>query len=267
VLRGAASQVLWSQYQLDREGEAELEGLVGAAEGAPPEEAFERLRARPDPFRAAGGGAGAGSTSRDVVVDDRTRLELVPSPAPDAEDCQVSYVEIRCTGILTVLAYEIVIARPLEEVAPIVDPRSWPQASPSFVESRILEPERDPGPPGRVPWYGRYFEHVVVNWNLLTLNSFEATLKAEVSVDPFEVRTDYSLVRERHWQLANDYGFLRARKHEGRPGATVVSAEKCVSYRSPWLNFMSPAVMAMVAGQWAEAVRDFVDRPASSLVA
>jgi hypothetical protein len=254
VLRGAAAQVMWSQYQLDVEGEKALSDLVAASEDAPASDGFARLRARGDPFQRS-----RASAEASLVVDDRRQLGLVPAARSDPS-CQVNYVEVRSTGTLTVLSYEVVLDRPLEDVAPIVDPRSWAGASPAFLEVRILEPEGDPGPPGRAPWHGRYFEHVVVNWNFVTVSSFEATLKAEVSLDSFEARTDYSLVKERNWQLANDYGFVSARKLEGRPGRTVVTAEKSVTFRSPWMNFMSPAVLSMAAGQWVETLRGFVDR-------
>lgn len=256
VLRGAAAQVLWSRYQLDPHGERALWELVEAAETAPAADGLARMRARGDAFQRARPVAGPGPAH-----DDRTRIALAAS-APSDDLCVVDYLEVRSTGTLTILSYQVVLDRPLADVAAIIDPRSWAVASPAFLEVRLLEPAQDPGPPGVVCWSGRYFEHVVMNWNLFTLSSFEATLKVDVDIEPFQARTDYSLVRERGWQLANDYGFVRARKQAGRPGRTVVTAEKCVTFRSPWMNFMCPATLSMSAGQWVETLRDFVERSA-----
>lgn len=261
VLRSAASQVMWSQYQLNSDGEEALSELVEAAEGTSASEGLDRMRARGDHFQRA-----RPLSEPSVTLDDRSQLRLAEA-ALSSEHCAVHYVEVRTTGTLTVLSYEVVLDRPLDRVAPIVDPRSWPKASPAFLEVKILDPVDDPGAPGSCSWCGRYFEHVVVNWNAFKMSGFEASLKVAVNIDPFEARTDYSLVRERNWQLANDYGFVRARKQEGRPGRTVVTAEKCVTFRSPWMNFMAPAILAMAAGQWVETLRTFVDREPDIAVA
>ena len=90
------------------------------------ERGFERLRERGDPFQRP---RSVGQPT--VALDDRTQLALVPAAAEEDAFCRVNYVEVRCTGTLTVLAYEIELNRPLEKVAHVVDPRSWPSASPA----------------------------------------------------------------------------------------------------------------------------------------
>lgn len=178
--------------------------------------------------------------------DVQTALQQVATQDRALSDTEreVQYFEVLTNGHTTTGRFGIVVHAPLERVAPMCDPRSWAENE-AFREIRIVSSDVDPGEPGKTAWSGSYFEHYEMSWNLMAVTAFRATLLSDMTVMPFEVRCDFSLIKEEDDQITTDRGYVRAQRVEGDPSKTRVTIEKKLSFRSPLLNFNSPALMAM----------------------
>lgn len=157
--------------------------------------------------------------------------------------------EIRYDGDAVTVHRRLWVQNQLGDIGPNLNPVEWSKLSPFFEEVRAKLPRK---PRAEESWRGLFFEHFVINWNLLRFNSFRTHLNVDFTQDAGVFRTDYSLAYEERDQLLLDNGFVEARKIPGHPGWTQYRMSKTVKFTSALLNFLVPAALCM----WVESDLD-----------
>lgn len=160
--------------------------------------------------------------------------------------------EVTFDGWVWTVKKEYVIARPIGKVAELLNPVNWERLTPYFKATRRVDPPKTASN-GPEPWSGTLHETVVVNWNAIAFQSFEAFLNVDYTNAKSTVRADYSLKYEKDSQILVDDGYAQAQRDE-RPLAndpntklevTRYTAFKRLRFKSSYLNLIAPAVMSM----------------------
>ena len=137
------------------------------------------------------------------------------------------------------------VERPVSEVLPALDPRTWPDRSAFFVsmdpeDERALEaPE-----PGQ-SWSGQVCEVFELDWNTIHVVRFETTLDVDVTIGPGQGRTDFTLVYEKNDALLRDDGQILIESARGFPGWTRYYAVKTMRFASATMNMLAPATASL----------------------
>ena len=156
-------------------------------------------------------------------------------------------------GVFTVSRRALVRA-PFEKLVPVIDPRNWARLGEFFDRVDRLDGAnvREDG------WDGLFEEHFRVGWGPWSINTVNPILRVDFTHDGQCARADYALAWERDDQLETDDGFVEIRRLPGRVGWCEYSAEKSTRFRSPQINLLSPAIMAVFVESNLSALEDVV---------
>jgi hypothetical protein len=142
----------------------------------------------------------------------------------------------------------------------LVNPLNWTQLGEYFTTTergdrdQTTDADRNP-----ISWSGVFHEKFGVSWNGFTTQTFDQHIKVDYTVLPSSARADYFLMYDFDDQIALNEGFFEAREDSAHPGWMSVTMVKTVRFTSSVLNFMAPAILAMVLDSKAGGFRSFVE--------
>lgn len=139
----------------------------------------------------------------------------------------------------------------IHDITQLLNPMNWHHLAPYFKETRQVEKHKGDDVTG---WSGILEETVSINWNGLTLQSFNAFLKVDYTITDKMVRADYSLEYEEENQILVDDGYAEA--YRVSAGVTRYTGCKRLKFASSFLNFMAPAALCMFIEQDEHGFRD-----------
>lgn len=229
---------------------AELRELILAAAGD--------VEPRPRTFEEALIAVRARIESRFAVDwDDRVRPRrralwriLDPEDLVQAEPSRIRTAD----GVFTVSRRALVRAR-FDKLVHVIDPCNWASFGEFFDRVARLEGADIRETDG---WSGFFEEHFRVGWGPWSINTVNPILRVDYTYDDQCARADYALAWERDDQLETDDGFVEIRRLPGRVGWCEYSAEKSTRFRSPSVNLLSPAIMAVFIESNLSALEDVV---------
>jgi hypothetical protein len=158
-------------------------------------------------------------------------------PATELTPTQLSF-----DGTAWTVKKQWLIQKPIRTVNELLDPLNWQRLSQIFKETRRIETTSKADDPNG-SWQGVLEEKVTLNWNIAALQTFHTFLKIDFTVTPDVTRADYSLEYEAQNQIVIDDGYGEARRVSA--DRTQYTGVKRLRYASSFLNFMTPAVIAM----------------------
>jgi len=180
-----------------------------------------------------------------------------PSTPRDSEPTVVTF-----DGNVWAVKKEFLVHSPIEGVMGLLNPMNWQVLAPLFKQTQRIEPPQE-ATSAIEPWSGVLNEKVVINWNVFTVQSFDAFLKIDYTVSNHVVRADYSLQYETHNQIVVDDGYAEARRES--PLLTRYTGYKRLRFASSFLNFVAPAVLCMFLEHEEDGLRDTLEREAAAV--
>ncbi len=194
-----------------------------------------------------------------VDWDDRVRPRrralwriLDPEDLVQAEPSRIQ----SANGMFTVSRRALVRAE-FADLVPVINPCNWASFGEFFDRVERLDGAEIREKDG---WSGFFEEHFRVGWGPWSINTVNPILRVDYTHDDERARADYALAWERDDQLETDDGFVEIRRLPGRVGWCEYSAEKSTRFRSPSVNLLSPAIMAVFIESNLSALEDVVYR-------
>lgn len=176
----------------------------------------------------------------------------------DPEDLvQAEPSRIRSANGTFTVSRRALVRAAFDDLVPVVDPCNWASFGEFFDRVARLDGadirEKD-------GWSGFFEEHFRVAWGPWSISTVNPILRVDYTHDEQCARADYALAWERDDQLETDDGFIEIRRLSGRVGWCEYYAEKSTRFRSPSVNLLSPAIMAVFIDSNLSALEDVVYR-------
>jgi hypothetical protein len=192
-------------------------------------------------------------------------------PQPEQADAMVAEARVSRDSEPTAVTFdgnvwtvkkEFLVHSPIKGVIGLLNPVNWQLLTPFFKKTQRIDPPQNPTGPTE-PWSGVLHEEVVINWNTVAVQSFDALLKIDYTVARDMARADYSLKYEKDNQIVVDDGYAEARREASQ--ATRYIGYKRLRFASSFLNLVAPALLCMFIEQDEVGFRDLLEREADAI--